>query len=126
LNWGPKGPLFDWRKVSDVFRSFNVHPPGMYSGTRTTSTRRGPIEKDADKILAILNQRSFNADAIAYLMLSENEVYSKPLFDLAIAILNGFADKNASCTTRNDEEYNLSAASRFTLEQIITMMGNAP
>lgn len=109
--------------MSDVFRSFNVHPPGMYEGTRTTSTRRSPLEKDAAKILSILNQRSFNADAAAYLMLSEDVAYSKPLFDLAIAILNAFADKNAACSTRNDEEYNLSSASRFTIEQIIMMMG---
>lgn len=123
MNWGPKGPLFDWSKVSDIHRMFNVHPPGMYEGTRTTSTRRSAGEKDADKILAILNQRTFNADSIAYLMLSQDEVYSKPLFDMAIAILNAFADKNAYGTTRSDQEYNLSAASRFTIEQIITMMG---
>lgn len=112
--------------MSDVFRSFNVHPPGMYEGTRTTSTRRSPLEKDAAKILSILDQRSFNADAAAYLMLSENVMYAKPMFDLAIAILNALADKNAACSTRNDEEYNLSAASRFTIDQIIMMMGRAP
>jgi hypothetical protein len=98
----------------------------MYEGTRTTSTRRSPLEKDAMAILKILDKRSFNADAAAYLMISEGEEFTKPLFDLAIAILNGFADKNVAMTTRNDEEYNVSAASRFTIEQIITMMGSAP
>lgn len=74
-------------------------------------------------ILKILDKRSFNVDAAAYVMLSEGEEFSKPLFDLAIAILNAFADKNANHSTRSDQEYNISAASRFTIEQIITMMG---
>lgn len=109
--------------MSDVFRSFNVHPPGMYEGTRTTSTRRSPLEKDAMAILKILDKRSFNADAAAYVMLSEGEEFSKPLFDLAIAIINAFADKNANHSTRSDQEYNISAASRFTIENIMTMLG---
>lgn len=109
----------------DIFRQaeITVVMPTLYQGTRTTSTRRSPAEKDADKILSILDKRSFEPHSLAYLMTSENVNLQKPLFDFAVAILNAMAAKEASGTTRNDEEYNLASCSRFVIEQIIAKMG---
>jgi hypothetical protein len=105
-----------------VFRDWNVISPDVYEGTRTTSTRRSAGEKDAEKILDILNKLTFEPHSLAYLMTSESLALQKPLFDLAMAILNAMAAKAAAGTTRNDEEYNRCMAARFTIEQIITMM----
>jgi hypothetical protein len=106
------------------YRQWSVIAPDIYEGTRTTSTRRSAGEKDADKILGILDKRSFDPHSLAYLMASEHIELQKPLFELAIAILNAMAGKAAAGTTRNDEEYNRCMASRFAIEQIIVMMGS--
>lgn len=108
--------------MADIFRSFNVHPPGMYEGTRTTSTRRSQGERDAEKIINIVNVRTFEPHSLAYLLASHDPRLAKPLFDLAVAIINAYADKNVT-GTEGDEEYNVSDASRFVLEQIIAKMG---
>lgn len=106
------------------YRQWSVIAPDIYEGTRTTSTRRSAGEKDADKILAMLDKRSFEPHSLAYLMTSQHEALQKPLFDFAIAILNAMAAKAASGTTRNDDEYNRCMAAQFTIEQIIAKMGS--
>ncbi|AXH67203.1 hypothetical protein SEA_WOFFORD_263 [Streptomyces phage Wofford] len=109
----------------DIFRQAEVSviAPDVYQGARVTSTRRSPAEKDADKILSVLDKRTFNPHVLAYLMCSQNEELQKPLFDLAIAILNAMAAKEANGTTRNDEEYNRCSVARFVIEQMIIRMG---
>jgi hypothetical protein len=110
----------------DIFRlaETTVIMPDVYQGARVTSTRRSPAEKDADKILSVLNKRTFDAHTLAYLMCSEHESLQKPLFDLAVAIINAMAAKEANGTTRNDDEYNRAAVCRFVIEQIIIRMGD--
>ncbi len=109
----------------DIFRQAEVSviAPDMYQGARTTSTRRSAGEKDADKILSVLDKRTFNAHALAYLMCSQHEELQKPLFDLAIGIINAMAAKEAAGTTRNDDEYNRASVARFIIEQMIIRMG---
>ncbi|WXW92497.1 hypothetical protein SEA_ENYGMA_272 [Streptomyces phage Enygma] len=111
--------------TGDIFRQaqLSVIAPDIYQGARTTSTRRSPAEKDADKILSILDKRTFEPHVLAYLMCSQHEELQKPLFDLALAILNAMAAKEANGTTRNDDEYNRASVARFVIEQIIVRMG---
>lgn len=104
------------------YREWNVISPDIYQGTRTTSTGRSAGEKDAQVILSMLDKRTFEPHSLAYLMTSGHIELQKPLFEMAMAILNAMAGKAAHATTRNDEEYNRCMAARFAIEQIMTMM----
>lgn len=105
----------------NVFHWTQVIAPDMYEGARLITPKPTSYERLANRIMDELDKRSFDPNALAYLMTTYPEPIQGPLFAFVVAFLNAWAGKQA---IRSEEEGQLVEEAKFVIEKIIEAKAN--